>query len=906
MKYVQVNIQDLHLKIETLGRNTFHSDWRPCLIVDVTNISLKTTNKEWKPVPLNDAIYVDTEKKLEYLYKQASIGSITMSLQMTPSENPTYILKKLPCSVRFYTEFNTTTQIWVASSLKVLFSEINFVWDQHQWQRIADLVLSLQSCLIRSVPKRVDDVAQIDLSTNKVSYGVEIAQWVVELLKGKQGSEDGWTFFGFGLDLSVSPERKTMYMVKDLGCRDADKPAECWESISNIAVTSVSFRERNPDPMKEPLYTRLVSQLIEGQTERKLADISITRRSKIADTVPEDVKLQIPVLEVNGALIGLQLVFDKQTWKDFYTFVIEGPLETEASAKGALLKGKIKEKREQKDVEDSLSSFYHTNMSFNLKAEGTAVIIPNNPTAEDNFVKNHATHFKARSLAVTNHPDWPFPPFLSDALQALPGHHEELTPQEGTIHKFEGSLEGFACEVHHHPTGGEKARPEDVIIQPANVRIFGRYFPPDKGGNSKTHKLEATLHASALKAKITKSNLQYCRALEKEHREWGIKVDKEEKERRKINKMQLAAASGVEELKSTDITQESKVNVDAATAAVSKGVKYSLDNLQVTGFGRLENVEILFPAPSALGYLTALGKQEEEEKEEGEEQFARFALNTLELVGDNSISTQSAVGRLKSIDIEGIDHPQSPASFALNTVADPTRSPYAVELTYLRELAPKEGDKQKMTVTGDVTGLRVSSVAKPPSAIKGIASGVNVNSIISFLYNKFNATSDKRSAVADKVKQGASLARHVTEDVLDTELDNLALKWDVKLGECEVKYLQKYKDGSIVPVGSVKLSSDSKEDLSAALKEVETQLISTKMKLAEMQAANLDSHSTVAKLKAEIQSLSKAVADAKFQVAELSEKNDLLKTEVKKAKQQGSQNTPAAASNTSSRVRGFL
>jgi hypothetical protein len=38
---------------------------------------------------------------------------------------------------------------------------------------------------------------------------------------------------------------------------------------------------------------------------------------------------------------------------------------------------------------------------------------------------------------VTNQPDWPFPPFLKDALNALPEKRNELTPEEGTIHKFQ-------------------------------------------------------------------------------------------------------------------------------------------------------------------------------------------------------------------------------------------------------------------------------------------------------------------------------------------------------------------------------------------------------------------------------------------------------------------------------------
>jgi hypothetical protein len=52
-------------------------------------------------------------------------------------------------------------------------------------------------------------------------------------------------------------------------------------------------------------------------------------------------------------------------------------------------------------------------------------------------LRNNAIHFGVGKLSVTNQPDWPFPPFLKDALNALPEKRNELTPEEGTIHKFQ-------------------------------------------------------------------------------------------------------------------------------------------------------------------------------------------------------------------------------------------------------------------------------------------------------------------------------------------------------------------------------------------------------------------------------------------------------------------------------------
>ena len=52
-------------------------------------------------------------------------------------------------------------------------------------------------------------------------------------------------------------------------------------------------------------------------------------------------------------------------------------------------------------------------------------------------LRNHALHMHMRKLTVTNQPDWPFPPFLKDALVHLPQRTHSLTPAEGTIHKFQ-------------------------------------------------------------------------------------------------------------------------------------------------------------------------------------------------------------------------------------------------------------------------------------------------------------------------------------------------------------------------------------------------------------------------------------------------------------------------------------
>jgi hypothetical protein len=90
---------------------------------------------------------------------------------------------------------------------------------------------------------------------------------VIELLKGQQGGEEGFTFFGFNLQCSLSPARLINYIIKDLGGRGRDQPVSCWESIFNFGVQSVTFRERKPTQDKEPMYMRILSQSGDAKKE---------------------------------------------------------------------------------------------------------------------------------------------------------------------------------------------------------------------------------------------------------------------------------------------------------------------------------------------------------------------------------------------------------------------------------------------------------------------------------------------------------------------------------------------------------------------------------------------------------------------------------------------------------------
>lgn len=48
----------------------------------------------------------------------------------------------------------------------------------------------------------------------RLTYGLTLHRFVIEFLKSQQSSEEGFTFFGFGLSLTLSPERLITYIIK--------------------------------------------------------------------------------------------------------------------------------------------------------------------------------------------------------------------------------------------------------------------------------------------------------------------------------------------------------------------------------------------------------------------------------------------------------------------------------------------------------------------------------------------------------------------------------------------------------------------------------------------------------------------------------------------------------------------
>lgn len=62
---------------------------------------------------------------------------------------------------------------------------------------------------------------------------------------------------------------------------------------------------------------------------------------------------------------GVQVVFDKQVWKDLHTWIVEGPLEADFEKQTARFIELFNKKREEGTLSD-LKDFYYMNAKFNM------------------------------------------------------------------------------------------------------------------------------------------------------------------------------------------------------------------------------------------------------------------------------------------------------------------------------------------------------------------------------------------------------------------------------------------------------------------------------------------------------------------------------------------------------------
>jgi len=918
---IKMELKECHMSIQTLGRDTFHPDWKPGLRIDVKGMVVQSVNNKWEVVDLAATQEVDTAKGVTLLYKLMKIHSISMYSLMTPTETPVPIIEDLPAEIRSITQFDLKTNLWKSSSIEIIFEELNLSLTQGKWQRLANLGLSMRACFAREVPLRPAE--PIDEKMNMLSYGLTLHRFVIELLKGQQGGEEGFTFFGFNLACSLSPERLINYVIKDLGGRGSDQQVPCWESIFNFSVASVTFRERKPAQDKEPQYMRILSQSADSKKEGSfqpkdpsLVSVQLYHRTKIEGD--EATKRRVPAFEMHGSMHGVQMVIDKQAFKDLYSFVIEGPVEDGLQEQGEKFKQKLKDKASattsmEQSLEE-LKNYIYVNSKFYIEATETTLILPNIPDSTVDDLRTKALHFGIGKVTLTNQPDWPFPPFLKDAYSILPEKRDQFTPEEGTVHKFQGELHRVTCDLRH--IGGPLEEKMVPIVHPATFRLYGRYFPPSSH-ELKTHKIEVLFHASELRAQLTPTQLLYFHRMENENLEWGLKVEREERERRKMHKMMKAAASGVSEMKSADAGGSGPSTSELATKfkenaeqLITDSIKFFVENIHITSFVRLEKATFMVPTPGS--WITIFNNLHrnpaEEDDKKGKEKAAEDLLaedkalseltfEKFEVACDNTGTSQSAVMKLKAVKANGLDHPRFPAAALVRPVPSLGSDAQALWFHFLRK-AP-QGGQASTRLWGRLQGVQVVSVGKNGSIDQAVRDLIpELRQVVSQAMERYHKTAELRQKVGKHVKEGAQLGYAITKTLMEGGLEALNPSWRLEMGDCEFKHVDSMEhvdaEGDI-PRGIVKLSSSNKEAFNQQFKEIEDQLIQTRLALAQSESEKFDLHTQIdqtenkmVKLQQEMKTLEQQLVGTKMQFAEVQAENDNLKTEIKKVQQGGS------------------
>eukprot|EP01087_Luapelamoeba_hula_P003962 TRINITY_DN1392_c0_g1_i2.p1 TRINITY_DN1392_c0_g1~~TRINITY_DN1392_c0_g1_i2.p1 ORF type:complete len:1088 (-),score=180.02 TRINITY_DN1392_c0_g1_i2:76-3297(-) len=942
IKGVKLEIKQCFVTVETLGRNTFHPDWKPSLLLNIVGLVIQSVNDKWEIVDLAQTFIVDKEKNVEKLHKQATIQSITVHSRMTTADTPSPVIENIPCELRIITTSDAKTGLWLESSLEIIFEELNFSWTQGAWQRMVDLGMSLNACFGREIPERegLDTQALAEAreeKMTKVSYSLTMHRFVIELLKGQKGGEDGFTCFGFGMSCTLSPLRLTTYTIKDLSGRGGDQKVECWESILNLTMQNITLRERRPAAGKEAPYNRLMTQVVDTKrtdtalpSSAPLISVQATHRQKI--DCDELLKRRVPTVEVGVNLNGVQVIFDKEAWKDLFVFVVEGPLET-GFAEGGL---KLRSGMEAKSLED-LQKFAHVNAKFDFLAAETTFIIPPDPASSLEDLRTSALHCNVGKLTLTNQPEWPFPPFLKDALLHLPERAHNLTPAEGTIHKFQGELHRVTCTMNTLPSasGGESV---SSILDPASIRVYGRYFPPESD-TAKQHRVEAMLHAGEIFGHITPSNVRFFHHLEEEHRKWGIRVNTEEVERRKLNKMMQAAASGASEMKSSQVDGEkgfsvkdmTKEDLDKAQKYTIETARYALHNLHATTFVRIEKGTCEIPSLAAFDYL-ARQWLEEEAKEKGQallqelsaplegetvvteenlnKQITVVGLEKFEVVADNNITSQTVVFSTRGFDVLGITHPKLPASVSIRCIPGHAGK-NCIEFRVSRDCSGSA--PHPVSVFSHLHGLQISSTAKPGGLQKGILAILpDVQVLVQRAVAHAKEVGDKvvREDLVKYMREGFLRAQATAKEIIEGGIEGLVenVHWKVEVGECEYRYLPPGTDSSspdAKPIGQLLLASSTKNSLETQFQDVENSLINTKLALAQSEAEKFELQNDVhqaqeqaKKVQNEVIQLSQQLATIKFTLAEAQAENDNLRSELKRAQEGGG--TPKVAAKPAS------
>jgi len=939
IKNMRVEIKEAHLSIKLLARvEEGDSNWTPHMIVDVYNVVIQTTNSGWEVVDLGMCKVKNDASNTEIQHKQVVCQSFSLGLVSQDNETKLPIISNIPAEIRMAAVLDIVEDKYIKVSVDSLFEEINFSWNELSWQLIVKMFSSLKRCLDREVPGQkeekpadyVDMEALQDARLKKmagaltkleIAYNLHIERWSIEFRHGLgNDNAGGYIFHGYGFAFEIAPRRRILE-------EQEGQMVPLYESVLKVILTSMAFRELNPSSKVDPRYAKVIAQVDDPQTRVSNKDdlASSASSSSSSEQMPNFIDVSIRHIwstltdpkstVLNVKINGLQVVVDRQVWKGLYMFLSGGVIDI---IKKDIAAAKAAPKEEKKEEKDPLAPepqwvgelrtkkmsdyfYWYYNSNVNIEVNNTVLILPKDYDDMEEIILTQSLHAYARKLSLTNRPSWSLVPYLKEGLQSLPSSDYLSFTQDGstTSNKFQLDFQ----DLHIETIDGEGS--SSKILEPSTIRFYGRLLDStDSNGAVEMVKpqLELAIHAGTFVVTITENQENYFKHMIPVYQSWynRIHISDESKAliKEKLREGAIEAAQAIKAKKDklTMVEDAMKAFQCAVIFHAERGIfRVSLHNI---GFDDEEEGKIAEAAvssePGPLSSLTFTG---------------------LGLIVENSAARQSVMARLLTLQADGLDHPKSPMSLKLLPLVQAQQSSsfldeacHHLSITCQR-LIPKEGHPfteiavrlQGMQVTsqakkGGISGLRGDIEALIPD-LQRVAKKITSTLIgIKKDEKKMNIIKGGVEKLKEGVEKGVEMA--------EKALEYLDLSWEFEIADCEVQLLDAdwSEDKRVVrkPFGTIKVSTFNRRQLTSRFASLETELIDTKMSLAQSEAELDEMRNDVKELKDKLrQSTSKSqgaevkirnemanveqlLIETKLKLAELQSENDELRRKIRR------------------------
>jgi hypothetical protein len=322
--------------------------------------------------------------------------------------------------VQMTTMYSTDEKIendLLAVSIETYLEEANFAWNQTSWKMMLNLFQGFVACIKRPAPPALEKKEGGSSGPENLSVGLNISGWSLELKQ--DGSEQGFSFFGFGLRFLVVPERHVIVPPR----------TEAIESSLLVSVQSCTFRELVAGKDKDPRYQKLVSQAaFPGAVPDNILTFKVISRRSDKEQLSS-----LMALQLEFHLNGVQIVFDSEIWHNLKAFlelradisatapaVEQAPAEQAPSSPAPVPAGGEEKKEAKLDFQQLAR-----NSAIIVAATNTIFILPNdkrNPKFAEKSLQ-----LTIGKVGVSNRPDWKIVPPMGDVAKSLPFSPEALS-----------------------------------------------------------------------------------------------------------------------------------------------------------------------------------------------------------------------------------------------------------------------------------------------------------------------------------------------------------------------------------------------------------------------------------------------------------------------------------------------